>query len=979
MILVLVATISMVLGQLPTNPPPSDCCSCGGPVSQACPAMAYTCPLGASPAGPDICYAPALYCPKDKHEQQWAVQDKDMCKCGQETNNTGWECKLVKPQGCEAPFHWDGSMLNTDPDGGEKVIECRLTYSDFLGGLLPIRDHRIEAVMDMSYPAGQGKGKFVIWTRFEEDEYCSQVQAALTCDLANCTGETLVEYNNEILYLCDEVKCIGCSGDFSPGGSNCDLMRMLAKEATGHQIEISFPGDTLDRALGTAVGVIVPAADGDAQIALDVSCRTGGCYGKPGVETTGAPPESPWNESMKTSLAVVSACTFVALSSLVTLCLCQRRITRHKRQQAVGGVMMEKDEAPPLETQSTALVMAQGELSPVDFVTHSKDGDTELAVDLSADKKKWEVAVRASKLTYDIAGRQILKGISLIVRPRELVLIMGPSGAGKTCLLNILSGRTNRLPGIIQGEAQVMGSKATPAHRRAYSSYVPQTETLIHTDTVSEAVYFAAKMRRPKLSNAQIRAHVDAALAALKIQHIADSIIGTTGRGGISGGEKRRVAIAVELVCQPQLLFLDEPTSSLDSTSVRRVLQQLRGLTRPANGSGGCAVVATIHQLPHYFYKKFDKLVLLDCIGRLTFFGTPTEALEMVKAAGIPFPEQANAADVLLDICSDTSLSDQMIHVFEKSDAASYLKMALEGPMATPTVQIETEDNEDPIQTRRHMAPFTRFGLLFQRNVKYMAREPSLLLTTVLFTVISALFTGGVFFQLDNKIPGTANRAGSLFFMLTYFILTSLSALGVFITQREVFKKEHADGYYSIFSYFMSQVLGDLICLRLFPPLVFGLVTYFMIGFQLAWDKFLIFLGLLVLSHLTATSWCLFISVVSRNQSQASLIAVIFFIYCIMFQGLLVNTSNSDNNFLRVRYASFAMYAYEALMINEFEGLKLVFNPVGYPEIGITGETILTNYGISVDNLAFDSGMLFMFFCAFLLLAGVSFVWRATL
>eukprot|EP00808_Paulinella_micropora_P015644 g490.t1 len=471
----------------------------------------------------------------------------------------------------------------------------------------------------------------------------------------------------------------------------------------------------------------------------------------------------------------------------------------------------------------------------------------------------------------------------------------------------------------------------------------------------------------PHFSDGFLRQQVDRALAALKIQHIADSVIGSPGRGGISGGEKRRVAIAVELVCQPQLLFLDEPTSSLDSTSVRRVLEQMRGLTRPSDGSG-CAVVATIHQLPHYFYHKFDKLVLLDCIGRLAFFGTPEDALEMVKRAGITIPAQANAADVLLDICSDTDLSGKMIAAYEASGSLTKLHSALSGPAATPAEPVRQTDH-DPIKSRRRLAPFTRFGLLFKRNVKHMAREPSLLLTTIAMTILSTLITGFIFFDLNNRISGTANRGGALFFTCTYFTLTSMSTLGVFLSQQEVFKKEYYDGYYSKFSYFCSLTLSDILFLRLFPPVVFGLITYFMIGFQVLVNKFLIYLGVVILTHLTGTAWCYFMSVVSKTQAQASLITVIFFIYCIMFQGLLVNTNNTDNGFLVIRYASFVMYAFEALMINEFEGLALIFDPIGYPEIAITGETILENYGIDVARLGLDCGILFFFFCIFYLLA----------
>jgi ABC-type multidrug transport system permease subunit len=106
-------------------------------------------------------------------------------------------------------------------------------------------------------------------------------------------------------------------------------------------------------------------------------------------------------------------------------------------------------------------------------------------------------------------------------------------------------------------------------------------------------------------------------------------------------------------------------------------------------------------------------------------------------------------------------------------------------------------------------------------------------------------------------IPGMQNRVGGLFFLCVFFALTAMSSLGVFVGERRMYLREYAAGFYSPISYFLASVTSDLVPLRIFPPFLFGLIAYWMMGLQAKYDKFLIFLVGSILVNCVATALCL--------------------------------------------------------------------------------------------------------------------------
>lgn len=169
--------------------------------------------------------------------------------------------------------------------------------------------------------------------------------------------------------------------------------------------------------------------------------------------------------------------------------------------------------------------------------------------------------VHFSNLSYSLpSGKPLLSHVTGTVRPGELLAIMGASGAGKSTLLDILARKAKA--GQIVGDMYINGREIPDETFKRVVGYVDQEDTLLSTLTVYEAVLYSALLRLPREMSEQAKVfRTLETMDELGILGIKDSRIGESGKRSISGGEKRRVSIACELVTGPSILFLDEPTS----------------------------------------------------------------------------------------------------------------------------------------------------------------------------------------------------------------------------------------------------------------------------------------------------------------------------------------------------------------------------------------------------------------------------------
>lgn len=247
-------------------------------------------------------------------------------------------------------------------------------------------------------------------------------------------------------------------------------------------------------------------------------------------------------------------------------------------------------------------------------------------------------------ISYNVGKMNILNGVTGMVRPGEVMAIMGPSGSGKTTLLDILANRTKT--GTVSGDIYVNGHSLSPSEYKRLIGYVDQEDVMIPTLTVYETILYSALLRLPRsMSNAAKKFRVMEVMQELGIDGIKDSKIGQAGDRSISGGERRRVAIACELVTSPSILFLDEPTSGLDAYNAYNVVESLVTLARDYNRT----IVFTIHQPRSNIVTLFDHLVLLGK-GHTVYSGPQPRVQSYFKSIGYPCPPGFNIADYLIDL-----------------------------------------------------------------------------------------------------------------------------------------------------------------------------------------------------------------------------------------------------------------------------------------------------------------------------------------
>lgn len=221
-------------------------------------------------------------------------------------------------------------------------------------------------------------------------------------------------------------------------------------------------------------------------------------------------------------------------------------------------------------------------------------------------------------------GIRGLKDISLSANHGNMIALMGSSGTGKTTLLNVLSGIEKPSGGEVKINGLNIHEKS--ADLSGTIGYIPQDDLLIEELTVFENLYYNARFCFNHLSDKEIREKVDKTLENLGLLTKKDLKVGSPFNKTISGGQRKRLNIALELIREPSILFVDEPTSGLSSRDSEIVMDLLRELTLK-----GKLIFVVIHQPSSEIFKMFDQVIILDVGGMMIYHGNPIEAVMYFK------------------------------------------------------------------------------------------------------------------------------------------------------------------------------------------------------------------------------------------------------------------------------------------------------------------------------------------------------------
>lgn len=313
----------------------------------------------------------------------------------------------------------------------------------------------------------------------------------------------------------------------------------------------------------------------------------------------------------------------------------------------------------------------------------------------------------------------ILKGISGMVAPGEMLALLGPSGSGKTTLLTALAGR---LGGRLSGTITYNNKPFTNAMKRN-TGFVTQDDVLHPHLTVFETLLYTALLRLPKtLTHAEKAEQAEAIISQLGLSRCRDSPVGGHIVRGVSGGERKRVSIGQEMLINPSLLLLDEPTSGLDSTTALRIVSTLSELV-----NGGRTIAMTIHQPSSRLFYLFHKIILLS-EGNLLYYGKGSLVLDYFSNVGFAPPVAMNPADFLLDLANGVVSGDsgEDAGATKERLAAAYEANLAEGVKAELAIDRHgdhSSSRDDRKLKKWSNSWWTQFSVLLKRGMKERRHE----------------------------------------------------------------------------------------------------------------------------------------------------------------------------------------------------------------------------------------------------------------
>ncbi|CAF1226255.1 unnamed protein product [Rotaria sordida] len=542
-------------------------------------------------------------------------------------------------------------------------------------------------------------------------------------------------------------------------------------------------------------------------------------------------------------------------------------------------------------------------------------------------------AQQQKQILFDVSGK-FMNGMNAI---------LGPSGCGKSSLLDVLADRkdSNDLSGLVL----VDEAPRHPSFRYTVG-YVVQENICSGTLTVRENLWFSINLRMPKeISMTEKNQRVTCVIKELGLEACADTRVGTDFLRGVSGGEKKRTCIGMELVLSPKILLLDEPTTGLDASTASSVMNCLKDLSQR-----GRTIIFSIHQPRYSIFKTFDTVMFM-CKGRCIYHGSPRDVVSYFATHGYQCEQYDNPADYALDVLIDVSRNlDTLMRLNNIYNTTNANVLALHHikESLTNNNNIEQERQKYKIEAARSIK--AEIFYLSQRTLRNTVRNPALALSQTLVSIVIGLLAGLLFYNLKRTIePGVQNRLGAIFFIILSQTLSNLTAIEPLISESALFIHERTSGYYRIFTFFIAKLLCDLLPMRVIPTILFSGISYFMIGFNRTGGQFFIFLLTIFMTGLFGSALCFFIAATIHVFAVALIIAILIFVVMTMFTGFLVDLSSVFSWLSWIQWISAFRYASNMLTISDFKGLTFCLsNATNF--CPLTGDEILDTRGLAHAN-----------------------------
>ncbi|XP_050366568.1 pleiotropic drug resistance protein 1-like [Argentina anserina] len=552
----------------------------------------------------------------------------------------------------------------------------------------------------------------------------------------------------------------------------------------------------------------------------------------------------------------------------------------------------------------------------------------------------------------------ILHGVSGIIKPRRMTLLLGPPSSGKTTLLLALAGKLGKDLNL-SGRVTYNGEGMEEFVPERTSAYISQHDLHIPEMTVRETLAFSARCqgvgpryemlvelsRREKTANIMPDPDLDVYMKAaalegqktnvvtdyilkvLGLEVCADTIVGDQMRRGISGGQRKRLTTGEMLVGPARALFMDEISTGLDSSTTFQIVKSLRQSIHILNGT---AVISLLQPAPET-YHLFDDIILLSD-GHVVYQGPRDNVLEFFEYMGFKCPERKGVADFLQEVTSrkdqeqywavnDKTYSFVTSKSFAEALQSFYIGRELGDELSIPFDK--SKGHPEALTTRKYgVSKKELFKACMSRQVLLMKRNSFIHIFKVAQMILMSFVTITLFLRTEmhrGTVEDGGIYMGALFYTMMIIMFNGFSELSMTVMKLPVFFKQRDLLFYPAWAYSLPTWLIR-IPMTFVEVSIWVTITYYSIGFDPNIERFVKqFLSLLLISQM-ATGLFRLIGALGRNMIVANTFGSVALLVLFVLGGFILSREDMKSWLVWGYYLSPMSYGLNALAVNEFLG-----------------------------------------------------------